>query len=103
MKERDRRSRNFRTLQKTIEYVSEGGPDENCVVIVSLGRNNKFLKNLVKGTFPGLRQFLGTESPLKIMKNAFHPLKIMKNAFHFSKKGFLILEIFKILSYLFLP
>ena len=93
MKERDRRSRNFRTLQKTIEHVSEGGPDENCVVIVSLGRNNKFLKNLVKGTFRGLRQFLGTESPLKIMKNAFH----------FSKKGFLILEIFKILSYLFLP
>ena len=27
---------------------------------------------MIKGALSGLRQFLATESPLKIMKNAFH-------------------------------
>ena len=33
---------------------------------------NKFCKLTLKGALYGLRQFLGTESPLKIMKNAFY-------------------------------
>ena len=42
-------------------------------------------------TLPGLRQFLVTESPLKMMKNAFY----------FTSKALFILKIFKFLSWLF--
>ena len=44
-----------------------------------------------KGALFGLRQFLATESPLKMIKNAFY----------FTSKAFSILKIFKILSWLF--
>ena len=44
-----------------------------------------------KGALSGLRQFLATESPLKMIKNAFY----------FTSKAFSILKIFKILSWLF--
>ena len=42
----------------------------------------------VKGAFSGLRQFLATESPLKMMKNAFY----------FNSKALFVLKIFKLLS-----
>ena len=44
-----------------------------------------------KGALSGLRQFLATESPLKMIKNAFY----------FTSKAFSILKIYKILSWLF--
>ena len=43
---------------------------------------------LLKGTLSGLRQFLATESPLKLMKNAFY----------FTSKALFVLKIFKFLS-----
>ena len=43
---------------------------------------------LFKGAISGLRQFLATERPLKMMKNAFY----------FTLKALFILEIFKFLS-----
>ena len=46
------------------------------------------VKSLVKGTISGLRQFLATESPLKIMKNTFD----------FTLKAFFVLEIFQFRS-----
>ena len=45
----------------------------------------------LKGALSGLRQFLATECPLKIMKNAFH----------FTSKVLFVLKIFKFLSWLF--
>ena len=44
-----------------------------------------------KGTLSGLRQFLSTESPLKMMKNGFY----------FALKAFFVLKIFEFLSWLF--
>ena len=44
-----------------------------------------------KGALSGLRQFLATENPLKIMKNIFY----------FISKTILVLKIFKFLSWLF--
>ena len=44
--------------------------------------------HLLKGALSGLRQFLATESPLKMMKNAFY----------FTSKGLFVLKIFKFLS-----
>ena len=46
------------------------------------------MKNVVKGTFPGLRKFLTAESSLKMMKNAFY----------FTLKALFALKIFKFLS-----
>ena len=46
-----------------------------------------FLKN-VKDALSGLRQPLATESPLKMMKNAFY----------FTSKALFVLKIFKFLS-----
>ena len=43
--------------------------------------------NYLKGALSGMRQFLASESPLKMMKNAFC----------FTLKGLLVLEIFKFL------
>ena len=48
---------------------------------------------VVKGALSGLRQFLATESPLKMMKNAFY----------FILKALSVLKIFKFLSCLFGP
>ena len=42
----------------------------------------------LKGTLSGLRQLLATESPLKMMKNAFY----------FISKALFVLKIFKFLS-----
>ena len=49
-----------------------------------MGRNNVILK----GPLSGLRQLLATESPLKMMKNAFY----------FTSKALFVLKIFKFLS-----
>ena len=43
---------------------------------------------IFKSAFPGLRQFLETENPLKIMKNAFY----------FTLKPLFVLNVFKFLS-----
>ena len=48
-------------------------------------------KGVLKGALLGLRQFLATESPLKIMKNIFY----------FTSKAIFVLKIFKFLSRLF--
>ena len=45
--------------------------------------------NYFKGALSGLRQFLATESPLKMMKNAFY----------FTSKSFFVLKAFKFLSW----
>ena len=46
------------------------------------------IKFSIKGALSGLKQFLVTESPLKMMKNAFY----------FISKALFILKIFKFLS-----
>ena len=46
---------------------------------------------MFKGALSGLRQFLATESPLKMMKNAFY----------ITLEALFVLKIFKILSYFF--
>ena len=46
---------------------------------------------MFKGPLSGVRQFLTIESPLKVMKNAFH----------FTLKAFFVLQIFAFLSWLF--
>ena len=48
-------------------------------------------KETIKGPLSGLRQFLTTESPFKIMKNAFY----------FTLEALFVLEIFLFLSWLF--
>ena len=53
------------------------------VCIVKTVENKNF-----KGSLSGLRQFLATKSPLKMMKNAFH----------FTLKALFVLKIFKFLS-----
>ena len=45
-------------------------------------------KCVIKGALSGLRQFLVTESPLKMMENAFY----------FTSKALFVLKIFKFLS-----
>ena len=47
--------------------------------------------SILKGALSGLSQFLAIESPLKIMKNAFH----------FTLKALFVLKKFKFLSSLF--
>ena len=51
---------------------------------------NKEISNVnqFKGALSGLRQFLATENPLKMMKNAFY----------FALKALFVLKIFKFLS-----
>ena len=53
--------------------------------------SQKFLFASFKGVLSGLRQFLTTESPLKMMKNAFY----------FTSEALFVLKIFKFLSRLF--
>ena len=49
------------------------------------------LRQTIKDTLSGLRQFLEIEGPLKMMKNAIY----------FTLKSLFILKILKVLSYLF--
>ena len=46
---------------------------------------NKYCISSINGTFSGLRQFLATESPLKMMKNGFY----------FTLEAVFVLKIFK--------
>ena len=65
-----------------------------CIIKQAVNKFPKFLdgirtrQNLFKGALSGLRQFLATESPLKIMKNPFY----------FTSKAVSVLKIFKFLS-----
>ena len=51
----------------------------------------KKMTNLIKAVLSGVRQFLPTEGPLKMMKNAFY----------FTSKALSVFKIFKLLSWLF--
>ena len=53
--------------------------------------NKKHFLKLFKGTLSVLKQFLGTQNPLKMMKNAFY----------FTSKAFFVLKLFKFLSWFF--
>ena len=53
--------------------------------------NKKSAGKNFKGALSGLRQFLPTESPLKIMKNPFY----------FTLKAYFVLKMFRFLSWLF--
>ena len=39
---------------------------------IEIGIQAAFVKNIIKGALSGQRQFLATESSLKMMKNAFY-------------------------------
>ena len=60
-----------------------------------MNRNKQLKSDLhniqLKGALSGLRQFLVTESSLKMMKNTFH----------FTSKALFVLKIFNFLSWLF--
>ena len=56
------------------------------IFMVSGGPVKKY-NDFLKGALSGLRQFLATESPLKMMKNAFY----------FTSKALFVLKIFKFL------
>ena len=47
------------------------------------GKNSSEMRNLfwVKGSISGLRQFIATESPLKIMKNALNFMLLVSKLF----------------------
>ena len=59
--------------------------DINCFLAL------KFKDNPFKGAHSGLRSFLATESPLKVMENVFY----------FTSKALFVLKIFEFLSWLF--
>ena len=58
-----------------------------CIAIV-YKPGNDVVNFEIKGALSGLRQSLATESPLKMMKNAFY----------FTPKALFVLKIFKFLS-----
>ena len=59
--------------------------------VITVTKTQNFRKNRnIKGALSGLRQFLATESPLKMMKNAFY----------FTSKALFVLKIFKSLPWL---
>ena len=50
--------------------------------------NERYFRSKIKGALLGLKHFLATENPLKMMKNAFY----------FTLKALFVLKIFKFLS-----
>ena len=58
------------------------------IIRILIDQVHKSQNTYFKGTLAGLRQFLATESPLKMMKNAFY----------FTSKALFVLKIFKFLS-----
>ena len=63
------------TLQQSVQFLVS-----NCFL--------KLGNSIFKGILSGLRQFLATESPLKMMKNVFY----------FISKALFVLKIFKFFS-----
>ena len=75
----------------TTIIISNEEMDDIMKMVKSLEDPDLLIKDvseLTKGAFSGLRQFLATESPLKMMKNAFY----------FTSKAPFVLQIFKFLS-----
>ena len=65
-------------LSKVIDNLSEGLHNNKCADCESCldyikSKNEKLILKCFKGALSGLRQYLATESPLKMMKNAFFP------------------------------
>ena len=65
---------------------------KSLVCLKTNGERDKIVI-IIKGTLSGLRQFLATESPLKLMKNAFY----------FTLKALFVLKVSKFLSRLLGP
>ena len=85
----------FVSFKSDIKYLAKitnkkGYKDDNITTeaIEKIKTPSKTIGDLHRSALSGLRQFLATESPLKIMKNAFY----------FTSKAFFILKIFKFLS-----
>ena len=79
-----------------INFVSKQMRDKSFLEKLRYHANKEitmqyFLPILLKGTLSGRREFLITESPLKMMKNAFY----------FTLKAIFVLKIFRFLSWLF--
>ena len=75
---------NFNYNSKIFSYKFAFIPFSSCL-------KNEISESNFKGAFSGLRQFLAAEIPLKMMKTVLY----------FTWKAFLILKIFKFLSWLF--
>ena len=60
-------------------------------ILAHVSVTNTFTNIGIKGALSGLRQFLTTESPLKMMKNAFY----------FTSNALCVLKMFKFLSWIF--
>ena len=71
-------TKNVHDKDKAVQY-------DPCKLWINIKCNN------LKGALSGLRQFLATEIPLKMMENAFH----------FTLETLFVLKIFKILSWIF--
>ena len=85
----------FVSFKSDIKYLAKitnkkGYKDDNITTeaIEKIKTPSKTIGDLHRSALSGLRQFLATESPLKIMKNAFY----------FKSKAHFILKIFKFLS-----
>ena len=73
-----------------IRLLNGDGRGDRSLLLFELKLRLSFL-SAFKGTLSGLRQFLVTQSPLKIMKNVFY----------FTLKALFITKIFKFLSWVF--
>ena len=73
-------------------YCFEGSYSSfNCIQSIKQQRQKQPPDVFFKGTLSGLRQFSATESPLKVLKNAFY----------FTSKAVFVFKIFKFLFWLF--
>ena len=82
----------LRTLIKTFHWVICYGKVSYCFNFHQIFPEElNWVGEKIKGALYGLRQFLATEGPLKMMKNVFH----------FTLKALFVLKIFKFLSWLF--
>ena len=76
--------------RRTVTFIDHNNIDRRFLNKDKLERFYLDMVNKIglKGALKGLRQFLITESPLKMMKNAFY----------FALKALFVLEIFKFFS-----
>ena len=72
-------------------YTSYGFPSIVTVMLTLQCLVSTNRSEILKGTLSGLRQFLATEIPLKLMKNTFY----------FTSEALFVLNIFNFLSWLF--